>query len=127
MQRYQRWSLSYVVTYLAVGGLGFAIFPRQTRDLFLSNRDYDDVGFRLAGVLMVGLAYLVGTILRYRDGKYYPVSIVVRSVFVAFLFFLFALDRDPMFLVLNAVVLVGLLPSVVLHLRARSARGGPAA
>lgn len=115
MEPYQRWSLTYVVAYLSVGGLGFALVPRLTRELFFSNQQYDDAGFRLAGMLMVGLAYLVGTILRNRDGKYYPVSIVLRSAFVVFLFALYADGRDPMFLVINVIVLIGLLPSIYLH------------
>ncbi len=123
MEDYQRWSLSYVVAYLTVGGLGFALFPSQTRDLFLSDQDYDDVGFRLAGMLMVGLAFLIGTIIRHRDGKYYPVSIVARAAFVGFLFYLYSVDTDPMFLVINAIVLVGLLPSIYFHyLRPKTAR-----
>ena len=115
MEPYQRWSLTYVVAYLTVGGLGFALFPRFTREVFMSNQVYDDTGFRLAGMLMVGLAYLVGTILRYRDDKYYPVSIVVRGAFVVFLLALYADGRDPMFLVITGIVLIGLLPSIYLH------------
>lgn len=115
MEAYQRWTLTYVVGYLTVGGLGFALVPGVTRDLFLSNREYDDVGFRLAGMLMVGLAILIAAILHYRDGKYYPVSIVVRGAFVVFMFALYVDTQDPMFLVIDAIVLVGLAPSVYLH------------
>lgn len=115
METYQRWSLVYVVAYLTAGGLGFALVPRLTRELFLSNHEYDDAGFRLAGMLMVGLAFLVGTIVRHRDGKYYPMSIVLRSVFVVFLLALYADGRDPMFLVISGIVLIGLLPSIYLH------------
>lgn len=115
MEPYQRWSLTYVVAYLTVGGLGFALAPRLTRELFLSNQEYDDVGFRLTGMVMLGLAYLVGAILRHKDGKYYPVSIFLRSAFVVFLLALYVDGQDPMFLVISAIVLVGLLPSIYFH------------
>lgn len=114
---FRKWSLRYVVAYLAAGGLGFALAPQLTLDLFQSSGDYDGTGFRLAGMLMVGLAYLVLSIVRNEDWKYYPVSIVVRAAFVVFLFVLFAIDRDPLFLVINAIILVGLIPSVVMHFR----------
>ncbi len=115
MEPFQRWSLAYVVAYLTAGGLGFALAPRWTRELFLSNQEYDDAGFRLTGMLMLGLAYLVAAILRNRDGKYYPVSIVVRSAFVLFLIALYTDGQDPMFLVITGIVLAGLLPSIYLH------------
>ncbi len=117
MANYKRWTLTYVVSYLTIGGLGFAFFPQQTLDLFQSNGDYDSVGFRLAGMMMVGLAYLIFSIVRREDWKYYPVSIVVRSAFVLFMFWLYAVDQDPLFLVINAIVLFGLVPSIVLYLR----------
>lgn len=40
----------------------------------LSNQDYDDVGFRLTGTMMVALGYLVWSIVRNQDWKYYPIS-----------------------------------------------------
>ena len=120
MSDYKRWTLTYVVFYLTVGGLGFAFFPQQTLDLFQSNGSYDNAGFQLAGMLMTGLAYLIFSIVRHRDWKYYPVSIVLRSAFVLFMFWLYAIDQDPLFLVINAIVLVGLMPSLVLLLRERN-------
>lgn len=112
---YIQWTLSYVVAYLAIGGLGFALFPKQALDLFQANKDYDDIGFRLAGMMMVGLAYLVFTIVRNKDWKYYPASIALRSAFVIFMFWLFSLDQDPMFIIISVIVLIGLIPSLVVH------------
>ncbi len=108
----QRMTLTYVVTYLTVGGLGFLVFPRLARDLLLSNAEYEDVGFRLAGVMMLALAYLVWNIVRYEDWKYYPASIYLRAAIVVVLTVLFVDTEDPMFLVLDAIVLLGLIPSI---------------
>ncbi len=111
----RKWSLTYVVTYLSVGGLGFLVFPRLARDLLLSDSDYEDVGFRLAGTMMLALAYLIWNIVRYEDWKYYPVSIYARAGIVVGLTALFFDTEDPMFLVLDVIVLVGLVPSIYLH------------
>ena len=111
----RRLTLTYVVSYLTVGGLGLLVFPRLARDLLLSNADYEDVGFRLAGLMMIALAFLVGNIVRYEDWKYYPASIYLRAVIVVVLTILFIDTEDPMFLVLDAIVLLGLVPSAYLH------------
>ncbi|MDH3606752.1 MAG: hypothetical protein OER12_07135 [Acidimicrobiia bacterium] len=111
----RRLTLTYVVTYLTVGGVGLLVFPRLARDLLLSNAEYEDVGFRLAGLMMVALAYLVWNIVRFEDWKYYSASIYLRAAIVAVLTVLFVDTEDPMFLVLVGIVLVGLVPSIYLH------------
>lgn len=111
----RRLTLTYLVAYLAVGGLGFALLPETTMDLFQSNGDYGTVMPRLVGVLMLGLAYLIFNIVRNKDWHYYPVSIVVRAVITVFLAYLYIDSDDPMFLVIGAIVLVGLLPSIWVH------------
>ena len=63
----RRTTLTYVVTYLTIGGLGFLVFPRLARDLMLSDGDYDDVGFRVAGLMMLALAYLIWNIVRHEE------------------------------------------------------------
>ena len=108
-------TLTYVVTYLTVGGLGFLVFPRLARDLLLSDSDYQDVGFRIAGTMMVALAYLIWNIVRFEDWKYYPHSIYVRTFIVIVLTALFFNTENPMFLVLDAIVLFGLIPSLYIH------------
>jgi uncharacterized protein YjeT (DUF2065 family) len=104
-----------VVTYLTIGGLGFLAFPRLARDLLLSNRQYEDVGFRLTGTMMLALAYLVWNIVHSEDWKYYRVSIYARTFIVAVLTALFFDTDDPMFLVLDVIVLAGLIPSAYVH------------
>ena len=112
---FRRLSLSYVVTYLAVGGAGFLLAPDFTRELLLSNGSYDDVGFRLTGTMMLALGYLVSSLVRHGDWKYYPVSIYARSFIVVVLTVLYFTTDDPMFLVLDVIVLIGLIPSIYFH------------
>ena len=112
---FRQLSLTYVVIYLAVGGAGFLLVPEIARTLLLSNRDYEDVGFRLAGMMMLALSYLVWNLVKHRDWKYYPVSIHARAFIVVVLTVLYFADNDPMFLVLDAIVLLGLIPSIYFH------------
>ncbi len=114
---FRRLTLGYVVTYLAIGGAGFLVAPDLTRELLLSNESYEDVGFRLTGTMMLALSYLIASLVRNRDWKYYPVSIYVRSFIVVVLTVLYFTTDDPMFLVLDAIVLIGLLPSIYFHVK----------
>ena len=106
--------------YLLVGGLGLAFLPSLTLRLFLSTGDYGDIMPRVAGMLMIGLSGLIAQFVYYQDYRYYAYSVYIRSFFVLFLFFLFARPSDPLFLVLNAIVLIGLLPSIYTLIRERA-------
>ena len=118
----RRATLAYVVAYLTVGGSGFLLAPELTLDLFQSNGDYSTEGFRVAGGFMLGLGALVGAILAYQDWKYYPVSIVVRIGFVVFLTAMLVATRDPLFGIIDVIVLIGLVPSLWFVYKERSAR-----
>ncbi len=108
-------TLTYLTTYLAIGGIGFALFPYQTLKLFFSNGDYGDIMPRVAGMFMCALSFLIFRILRNKDWKYYTATIYVRSVIVPFLFWMYYKSNDPMLLVVNSIVLVGLIPSMIVH------------
>ena len=47
--------LTYVASYLFVGGIGFAFVPALTLRLFLSNGDYGDIMPRVVGMFMMAL------------------------------------------------------------------------
>lgn len=111
----RRLSLTYVVIYLTLGGTGFLLAPGLAQDLLLSNRDYEAVGFRLTGTMMLALAYLVWNIVRHEDWHLYPVSIHARAFIVLVLVWLLVDTEDPMFLTLIVIVLIGLVPSIWIH------------
>jgi uncharacterized protein YjeT (DUF2065 family) len=117
----QRLTLSYLVAYLIVGGLGFLVAPALALRLLLSNGTYDDVMPRMAGLFMVALGGVILQFVRARDYRYYLFTIVARAFIVAVMAALYFKARDPMFLVLDAIVLVGLLPSI--YVAAQSRRG----
>ena len=105
-------TLSYVAGYLLIGGLGLAFLPAVTLNLLQSNGQYGDVMPRVVGVLMIGLGGLIAQFVYYGDYKYYPYTVYVRTFFVLFFFALYFRSTDPLFLVLNVIVLIGLLPSI---------------
>ena len=118
----KRISLIYVVTYLTIGGIGLTFFPDLFLRLFQSNQEYGQAMPRIAGVLMLALAGLIGRILQFEDYKYYGYSILARTVIVLVLFYVYSLDRDPFFAIISGIVLIGLIPSYVIAFRTK--RGG---
>ncbi len=81
----QRLTLSYVAGYLLVGGFGFLVAPDVTLRLLLSNGTYGDIMPRVVGMFMLALIVLTA---------------------------LYSRARDPSLLVFDAIVLIGLLPSI---------------
>ena len=112
-------TLIYLVAYLAGGGLGLVLFPKLTLDLLQSDGDYGSVMPRLVGMFMCAIAFFVYRILSLKDWKYYPTTIFIRSTIVVFMTWLYYYSRDPLFLVLIAIVLLGLLPSIFLQLQGK--------
>ena len=98
----------YLISYLAVGGIGFALFPMETQELFLSNVDYGDIMPRLVGAFMCLVSFLIFQMYRQEDWKYYPITIKARIPVVLFIFYLYYLSCNPMFLVINGIVILGL-------------------
>jgi hypothetical protein len=108
----KRLTFIYVATYLLVGGSGFLVVPKLTLRLLLSNGSYGDVMPRLVGVFMIALGGAVLEFVRARDYRYYRYAIIARIFIVVALTALYFKASDPMFLVLDVIVLVGLLPSI---------------
>jgi hypothetical protein len=122
----QRLTFIYLASYLLVGGFGLLVVPELTLSLLLSNGSYGDLMPRLVGVFMMGLGGAVLEFVRARDYRYYRYTILARIFIVAAMTALYVKSRDPFFLVLDAIVLVGLVPSIYVALRARPG-AGPAA
>jgi hypothetical protein len=124
MNLLQQLTFIYLSSYLLVGGLGLLVVPVLTLRLLLSNGSYGDVMPRLVGVFMLALGGVILQFVRARDYRYYRFTIIARIfIFVAMTAIYFK-SRDPLFLVLDGIVLVGLLPSIcVAVLMARSPIG----
>lgn len=120
-ERMKRLTLVYLVSYLAVGGAGFLFAPDFALSLLLSDGEYGDVMPRVLGMFMLALALLIGGFVRRSDYSYYGTTILARSFIVAVLTFLYGRTADPLFLTLNVIVLLGLLPAMYLQFVARGA------
>src|SRR5262245_49632743 len=108
----KRLTFTYLSAYLLVGGLGLLAAPDLTLRLLLSNGAYGDVMPRFAGVFMMVLGGVILQFVRARDFRYYGYTILARTFIVVVITALFFKTRDPLFLVLDGIVLVGLLPSI---------------
>ena len=101
-------SLYYLAGYLLPAGTLLLLVPDVATKLLLSNRTYDDAPFRLAGILLIGLGILVVQMIRYRLEVLYPTTILIRLGISATLIGLYLRTSDPFFLVVLAVVVIGI-------------------
>ncbi len=107
--RRTRLSLFYLASYLSFGGVGLLFFPLPSLRLFLSTGDYPLPMVRLVGVLLLSLAIIVIQLIRHRAEVLYPTTLLVRAVILAALVWIYFSSLDPLFLVLTAIVGVGVL------------------
>ena len=75
--------------------------------MLLSDGDYGDVFPRVAGMLLTGLGIAILGIIRARAEALYPETLIVRAFFLVCLGAFFLMTRDPLFLVLIAIVAFG--------------------
>ena len=101
-------SLYYLAGYLLPAGTLLLLVPDVATKLLLSNRTYDDVPFRLAGVLLIALGILVVQMIRHRLEVLYPTTILIRLLISATLIWLYVRTSDPFFLVVLLVVVIGI-------------------
>jgi hypothetical protein len=106
-------SLIYVATYLLAAGAFLVLSPRLALRLLFSNADYGGIFPRLGGLLLLGLGILVAQIAQYRITALYLTTLAVRGVFCVGFVVLYALSRDPLFLVLLAVVGIGIIATSI--------------
>jgi hypothetical protein len=118
----QRLTLIYLATYLLIGGGSLLVAPDLALRLLLSNGAYGDIMPRLFGLFMFVLGGVIYQFLRARDYRYYLYIIVARSFIVVAMTALYFKASDPLLLVLDAIVLTGLVPSI--YVAAQLARAG---
>jgi len=119
-----RLSLYYVVAYLAVAGLALLLMPNFALGLLLSNdaSAYGDVFPRFVGMTLIGLDILVFQIVRLRLEQLYSTTLAVRIFFIVVLAGLYLLSKDPFFLVVVAIIALGVVMTGYSYLRERGTR-----
>jgi hypothetical protein len=103
-----RLSLFCLAGYLLILGFGFLLAPHLTLRLLLSTGDYGDVFPRLAGMLLSGLGLTIVGIIAARAEALYPATLAVRLYFVVCLLAFYWMPRDPFFLVVCGIVMLGI-------------------
>ena len=119
--RRTRLSLYYLASYLLVAGIALVATGQFAMRLLLSNGEYGDVLPRLLGVVLFALGVLIAQIIRYRLEMLYPTTLAVRAVILAVLLALYVSSLDPFFLVLFAIVGLGVLLTGTSYLSERRA------
>ena len=107
--RRSRLSLFYLAGYLFPAGLGLLFAPALALRLFLSSGEYGNVLPRAVGLLLLGLGMITVQIIRHRADALYPTTVAVRTIFLAGFAWLYWMSHDPFFLVVFAIVAVGVL------------------
>lgn len=102
-----RLSLFYLGSYLTIIGFGLLFAPDGTLRILQSNGEYGDVFPRIAGMLMSGLGITVFGIIRSRVSELYPATLFIRLYFLICIVVFYTMTRDPLFLVIFAIVALG--------------------
>jgi hypothetical protein len=118
--RRTRLSLFYLAGYLVPSGIALVLLGNTPLDLLGSNHDYGDAITRVLGVALLALGVLVIQIIRHRLDVLYPTIIVVRIAILVVLGIAYAQNRDPIWLVLFAVVGIGVLFTGISYLLDRN-------
>ncbi len=118
-----RISLFYLAGYLYTGGIGFLFAPGLSLELFLSNGSYSDAMVRMVGVLLLSLGILATQMIRLNLDALYPSTLMVRSLILATLVWLYFRSSDPLFLILTGIVGLGFVLTLSSYLADRRGSG----
>jgi len=102
-------SMYYLAGYLLFAGVMLIVAPAFVLKLLLSNGDYGDVLPRLLGVVLFALGVFIVQVIRLHLTQLYTTTLVVRLVILAVIGYLYAVSSDPFFLVLLAIVGLGVI------------------
>lgn len=124
--RRTRASLWYVAGYLLFAGIALLFAPQLALTLLLSSGSYGDVLPRLTGVVLFALGVVVAQIVRHDLQVLYPTTLLVRGFILVSLAGLYAYSSDALFLVLIAIVGLGVILTGTAYLLDRRDRSNVA-
>lgn len=104
-----RVSLFYLITYLTLTGLGLLLAPQFVLKLLFADHPYDDAFPRFAGILMIGLAIVVFTVIRYGNPILYRMTLIVRIVMWLGTLGIYLQTRETFFIAVLCVLGLGIL------------------
>ncbi len=104
---YTRASLLYLASYLGLTGLGFLFAPQTALRLLGAAGNYDTPFVQFVGAFMIALSIIVARIIQHDLSVLHQTTVGIRLFFIAVILWLYASTRDPLFLVVLAVVSLG--------------------
>ncbi|HEY8085150.1 MAG TPA: hypothetical protein VIE69_06065 [Methylophilaceae bacterium] len=116
-----RLSLYYLAFYLFFTGVGLLFAPQFSLKLLFSNGHYDNAFVEFTGAFMIAISIIVSQIIRHSITVLYPTTLVVRVFFIVVIIMLYIQTYDPLFLVVLAVVSLGVLLTAVAFVAERNA------
>jgi hypothetical protein len=103
----------FVVSYLFLTGLGLAIAPEATLQSMGSSVDYGSIMPRWVGMFSLALAAVIGQVLRHKLTVLYPLGFFMPGAMLFGFLALYFKSGDKLFLVVAAVVAVGVVATGV--------------
>jgi uncharacterized protein YjeT (DUF2065 family) len=97
----------FVASYLFLTGLGLLVAPAVTLQLMGSSVDYGSTMPRWVGMFSVALAAVITQVLRHRLSVLYPLGFLMPGAMLFGFVALYFESGDKLFLVVAAVVAVG--------------------
>jgi len=122
-----RSSLLYLGSYLFIIGMGLLIAPHQTLGFLQSTGEYGDIFPRVSGMLMSGLGLSIFGMIRAHSYELYPATLFIRAYFITCIVAFYAMTRDPLFLVLVAIVGLGFVLTLTAYVLERRTTSVPKA
>jgi hypothetical protein len=104
---YARASLVYLAAYLGLTGIGFLFTPQPMLRLLTATGTYDTPFVQFVGAFMIALSIIVIRIIQFDLSVLHRTTLGIRLFFLAVIAWLYASTRDPLFMVVFAVVGLG--------------------
>ena len=110
-----KFSFYYIAAYLGLAGVTFLFIPTQFQKLLFANQIYDPVPMHLAGMFALLLSIVVFQLARKQLFELYTTTLFARAVALVIIVVLFIQTRNPFFLSMLAIVLVGVIATIIGH------------
>ena len=116
MKSKTRLSLYYLTTYLFFTGVGLLFAPQFSLKLLLSTGHYENTFVQFTGAFMIALSVVVSQIIRHSVEVLYTTTLAVRVFFIVVIVWFYVQTQDPLFLVVLAVVALGVALTVTSYM-----------
>ena len=116
MKSKTRLSLYYLATYLFFTGVGLLFAPQFSLKLLLSTGHYESTFVQFTGAFMIALSVVVSQIIRHSVEVLYTTTLAVRVFFIVVIVWFYVQTQDPLFLVVLAVVALGVALTVTSYM-----------